>query len=253
METLIFQLQGPLSSWGEVAVGEYRPSADYPSQSAILGLLAAALGIVRDDEEGQMALFGSYRLAVGVINSGRLLRDFHTAQVPSRADLKKRPQATRRDELALPKYDLNTILSARDYRQDASALVALQSLDGAHYTLARIAEALRRPKFLLYLGRKSCPLAVPLYPLIVDAASVSDAMTGYLQQVSVLWSEQTGGKAAPAMQLRKIAWGDDFGVDDVALIGRSRDLSLIRRDRVLARNGWQFGDRREHIALLEEE
>lgn len=253
MDTLIFQLQGPLSSWGEVAVGEYRPSTDYPSQSAILGLLSASLGIVREDEEAQMTLLGSYRLAVGVINAGRLLRDFHTAQVPGRVDLKKRPQATRRDELTLPKYDLNTILSTRDYRQDASAVVALQSLDGGHYSLAQIAEALLRPKFLLYLGRKSCPVAAPLYPRIVDAPSVSDAMSCYLQEVAALWSEQVGSKAEPAMRLRKIAWGDEFGEHDVALIGRSRDLSLIRKDRVLARNGWQFGDRREHIALLEEE
>lgn len=253
METLIFQLQGPLSSWGEVAVGEYRPSADYPSQSAILGLLSAALGIVREDEDAQMALLSSYRLAVGAINTGRLLRDFHTAQVPGRADLKKRPQATRRDELAVPKYDLNTILSTRDYRQDASAVVALQSHGSRQYTLVQIAEALLRPKFLLYLGRKSCPLAVPLYPRIVDAANVSDAMTGYLQQVAALWSKQIGNKEAPAIRLRKIAWGDEFGKDDVASIGRSRDLSVVRKDRVLARNGWQFGDRREHIALLEEE
>ena len=253
METLIFQLQGPLSSWGEVAVGEYRPSADYPSQSAILGLLSASLGIVREDEEAQMALLSSYRLAVGVINPGRLLRDFHTAQVPGRADLKKRPQATRRDELAVPKYDLNTILSTRDYRQDGAAVVALQSRDGGHYTLAQIAEALLRPKFLLYLGRKSCPLAVPLYPRVVNAASVSDAMNDYLQQVAALWTAQIGNKAVPAARLRKIAWGDEFGEDDVAVIGHSRDLSLIRKDRVLARNGWQFGDRREHIALLEEE
>lgn len=252
METLIFQLQGPLSSWGEPAVGEYRPTAEYPSQSAIQGLLAAALGIVREDAEAQAALVSSYRMAVGLISPGRLLRDYQTAQVPSRADLKKRPQATRRDELSLPKYDLNTILSTRDYRQDASAVVALQMLDGAAYPLAGIAEALRRPKFLLYLGRKSCPLAVPLHPVLLDVATVSEAMTAYLEQLSTLSASHGIQAKAPSI-LRKIAWGDDFGADDVATIGRQRDLSLIRKDRVLARKGWQFGDRCEHIALLEEE
>ena len=53
METLIFQLEAPLSSWGEVAVGEYRPSAEYPSQSAVQGLLGAALGLDRDDDAAQ--------------------------------------------------------------------------------------------------------------------------------------------------------------------------------------------------------
>ena len=51
METLVFQLHAPLSSWGEAAVGEYRPSAEYPSQSAIHGLLGAALGVDRADDE----------------------------------------------------------------------------------------------------------------------------------------------------------------------------------------------------------
>jgi CRISPR system Cascade subunit CasD len=251
METLIFQLQGPLSSWGEAAVGEYRPSADYPSQSAILGLLAAAFGITRDDEAGQRALRASYRMAVGVLSPGRLLRDYHTVQVPSRADLKKRPQATRRDELAVPKSDLNTILSTRDYRQDAATVVALQAIDGAQYALASIADALRRPKFMLYLGRKSCPPAAPLHPLILDAASVSAAMTAYVQGLPP-GAERSYGRPAPALTLKKIAWGDDFGVDDAALIGQSRHMSVLRKDQVLARDGWQFGDRREHIALLEE-
>jgi len=67
METLIFQLHAPLSSWGEVAVGEYRPTADYPSQSAIVGLLAAAFGIKREDEAAQIALNNGYKRKNGII------------------------------------------------------------------------------------------------------------------------------------------------------------------------------------------
>ena len=251
METLIFQLQGPLSSWGETAVGEYRPTAGYPSQSAVLGLLGAALGIERDDEAGLAALSDSVRLAVGVLDEGRLLRDYQTAQVPSRSDLKKRPRATRRDELALPKYDLNTILSTRDYRQGAAALIAVQLKAGASHTLEQLAEALRRPRFVLYLGRKSCPLALPAYPLIVEAGHVHAAFVSYQQAVAARWQDSGQAKAAPAMTtLEKIVWGDDF--DDV-VIGLSRALSVTRRDDVIARRGWQFADRRVHIALLEEE
>ena len=39
-----------MASWGEIAVGENRHTASYPSKSAIIGLLGAALGIKRDDE-----------------------------------------------------------------------------------------------------------------------------------------------------------------------------------------------------------
>lgn len=250
METLIFQLQAPLSSWGEVAVGEYRPSAEYPSQSAIHGLLGAALGIDRGDDAAQTALRTSYRLAVGVLSQGRLLRDFHTAQVPSRTDLKKRPHATRRDELSLPKSDLNTILSSRDYRQDAAAFVAMQSMANAPYTLAQLAEALRKPKFVLYLGRKSCPVAAPLYPRILNAETINAAFADYQQQLTDLWQQQLPKHTEPInLSVQKIAWGDDFGTDDLTVVGVNRDLSITRKDQVITRQGWQFADRSEHIAL----
>lgn len=254
METLIFQLQAPLSSWGEVAVGEYRPSADYPGQSALHGLLGAALGIERGDDVGQERLRRGYRLAVGVLSAGRLLRDYHTAQVPSRADMKKRPHATRRDELCLPKQDLNTILSTRDYRQDAASLVAVQAGADAPFTLPELAAALKAPKFVLYLGRKSCPVAVPLHPCVLLADTVRSAFDAYQRQLTHLWQQAVPDTAAPpSLPLQKICWSDDFGADDMAAIGVPRQLSVVRKDKAMSRQGWQFADRYEHIAVLEKE
>lgn len=254
METLIFQLEAPLSSWGDVAVGEYRPTGEYPSQSAIHGLLGAALGITRDDDAAQTALRKSYRLAVGVLSQGRLLRDYHTAQVPSRSDLKKRPHATRRDELSLSKTDLNTILSSRDYRQDAAALVAVQMVgDALHapHSLAALSAALKKPKFVLYLGRKSCPTAAPLHPMVLDAKNICVAFAGYQQQRSELWQQRLPKYTVPNnLVVHKMAWGDDFGADDLSILGVERDLSINRKDQVITRQGWQFADRREHISLL---
>jgi CRISPR system Cascade subunit CasD len=254
MDTLIFQLQAALSSWGEVAVGEYRPSTEYPSQSAIHGLLGAALGINRDDDEAQAAMRDGYRLAVGVLSQGRLLRDYHTAQVPSRSDLKKRPHATRRDELSLPKTDLNTILSSRDYRQDAAALVAVQALADAPYSLQQLSEALKKPKFALYLGRKACPLDEPLHPCVINADTINAAFTDYQRQLAELWTQQLPKLSEQKNRaVQKIAWGDDFGTDDLPVIGVKRDLSITRKDQVITRQGWQFADRSEHIALLVKE
>lgn len=251
MDTLIFQLQATLSSWGEVAVGEYRPSAEYPSQSAIHGLLGAALGVEREDDAAQASLRNGYRLAVGVLSQGRLLRDYHTAQVPSRSDLKKRPHATRRDELSLPKTDLNTILSSRDYRQDAASLVAVQALANAPYSLQQLTEALKKPKFVLYLGRKSCPLDEPLHPRVINADTINAAFADYQQQLAKLWAQQLPKLTRQESRtMQKIAWGDDFGTNDLHVIGVKRDLSVTRKDQVITRQGWQFSDRSEHIALL---
>lgn len=254
MESLIFQLRAPLASWGEVAVGEYRPSAEYPSQSAILGLLGAALGIDRMDAPSQAALQAGVRLAVGVLHQGRLLRDYHTTQVPSRADLKKRPHATRRDELSVPKQDLNTILSSRDYRQDSAALVALQTTTNGSYSLEALAESLRHPRFVLYLGRKSCPPAEPLHPCIIEAGDINTAFSIYQEQLveRIKSAGLKNFKDRAEERLQKIVWGAEFGENDSA-IGLPRDLSTLRKDQVIARQGWQFADRPEYIAVLAKE
>ena len=48
---LIFQIYAPFTSWGEPAVGEIRHSNIIPSRSALLGLVSAALGIRRNDNQ----------------------------------------------------------------------------------------------------------------------------------------------------------------------------------------------------------
>ena len=235
MPFLIFQLQAALAAWGDVAVGEFRGSRDQPGASALIGLLGAALGVRREDEAAHAALRDGYRFAVGVVAAGQLLRDYHTAQVPGRTSLKGRPHHTRRDELNLPRHELNTILSTRDYRQNAAWAVAVQALPGAPHRLDALAAALREPRFVLYLGRKCCPPAAPLAPRLSDAESAHAALSAYL------------AAAEPPATLRSLAWGDGMPA------GVPAHMSAPRKDRLIRRQGWQFGDRTEHLALLAED
>lgn len=235
MSFLVFQLQAALAAWGDVAVGEFRGSRDQPGASALIGLLGAALGVRREDEAAHAALRDGYRFAVGVVAAGQLLRDYHTAQVPGRTSLKGRPHHTRRDELNLPKHELNTILSTRDYRQNAAWAVAVQALPGAPHSLDALAAALREPRFVLYLGRKCCPPAAPLAPQLSDAESAHAALIAYL------------AAAEPPATLRSLAWGDGMPA------GVPAHMSAPRKDRLIRRQGWQFGDRTEHLALLAED
>ena len=235
MQFLLFQLQAPLAAWGDVAVGPYRGSRDAPGNAALVGLLGAALGVLRGDESVHAALRDGYGFAVGTVAPGQLLRDYHTAQVPGRSDLKNRPHRTRRDELGVPKHLLNTILSTRDYRSNAAWAVAVQALPSAAYSLQALAQALREPCFVLYLGRKCCPPAAPLAPRVAEAESAHAALAAYL------------AAADPPATLRSLAWAD--GVD----AGLAAQLSMPRKDRLIRRRGWQFGDRTEHLALLNEE
>ncbi|MEA3348439.1 MAG: type I-E CRISPR-associated protein Cas5/CasD, partial [Pseudomonadota bacterium] len=181
MDYLLFRLYGPMASWGEIAVGETRHTATYPGKSAIIGLMAAALGIKRAEPEKQQQMQQGYALAVKVYSQGTLLRDYHTVQVPD--SVGKLTYRTRRDELALGKARLGTILSSREYRSDAMALVAVKALPNAPYDLQTIKKHLKKPKFHLYLGRKSCPLAAPLNPQIgEDKNNYYEAFKAYVHK-----------------------------------------------------------------------
>ncbi|MBA3771300.1 MAG: type I-E CRISPR-associated protein Cas5/CasD [Ramlibacter sp.] len=251
MDYLVFQLQAPLAAWGEPAVGEFRGSANHPGESALLGLLAAALGITRDEEARLASLQAGYMFAVGVQSSGTLLRDYHTAQVPGTSVLRGRQHATRADELALPRHELNTILSTRDYRQDAACLVAVQARAESPHALGQLADALRAPLFVLYLGRKACPPAAPLWPQVVPAESALRAFEAYraLIETQAAPHADRWNRAAVDLPLpvRSLSWSD--GIE----AGVAVQLSAPRKDRIIRRSRWQFGDRLEHTSMLAEE
>lgn len=185
MDYLVMRLYAPLSSWGAVAIGEERPTNDYPTRGAILGLLGAALGIERCDQKQLQALADSIGMASKTYSRGTILRDYHTIQTTAVA--KGQRFHTRKQELQSAK--LETILSSRDYREDGLWVVAIwlkpeDEKNARHhdydydykFDLLTLQQALERPKFTLYLGRKSCPLAMPLTPCIIIATNIKQAL-----------------------------------------------------------------------------
>ena len=255
MDYLVFRLYGAMASWGEIAVGEDRHTASYPSKSAIIGLLGAALGIKREDEEKQNQLQQGYSLAVEIFSTGHLLRDYHTTQVPSSTG--KFNYRTRRDEIILGKEQLGTILSSREYRCDALALVAMRALVSAPNSLADVKEHLLQPKFHLYLGRKSCPLAAPLHPQLIEQANYYDALKAYQHKPMLPTYKEDNGELSKRdsdwlgkPKDRHYYWEgkpEDFS-DTVDL---SRMQTRTRHDQPLSRKRWQFTPRQEHYLFLQ--
>jgi CRISPR system Cascade subunit CasD len=247
---LCFRLHGPLASWGEIAVGERRPSAPHLSRSAVLGLTAAALGVRRDDGDAWAELDRCLGFASRTDAPGELLVDFHTAQGPDekllRAGEKKarkagvpwhRP-ATRKAELAFHRAELSTLLSSRQYRVDALWIAALwlrPSAAATRWTLEQLRDALRRPFFLPYLGRKSCPLDLPMEPQVVEAPDPVAGMAGAAFHTDDLLDPVLRSGAGKAT----VQWEGDWP-------GLVPAQTSRRRDRVLNRARWQFTEREEH-------
>jgi CRISPR system Cascade subunit CasD len=239
-EFLVFRLYGPLAAWGDIAVGEQRPTTPHPSKSAVLGLVAAALGIRRDEDARHQALADGYGYAVRVEASGVLLRDYHTTQIPESTSRLKHLRS-RRDETR-DRQNLYTVLSTRDYRCDGLYTVCLGRRGEAGETPAALAEALRRPRLPLYLGRKSCPLALPLLPLCASAETFEAALDAYDTEQSErqqVFFEELGGK--------RLGFGTTGFYWDDGMPTRLSGLHTIpRQDVPLSRRRWQFGKRNEH-------
>jgi CRISPR system Cascade subunit CasD len=229
---LSFQLYGVLASWGEQAVGESRHSATHPSRSAILGLLAAALGIKREEEQALKRLTDSVSVGFKVIHHGLVLKDYHTIQVPSE-DKKAKHRYTRRDELRSEK--LGTVLSSREYRQDALSLAAVWLNEKSDYTLEELEHALKQPAFQLYLGRKSCPLSLPVNPGIIAADSFKVA----LDQYPLAPEKRHLGLENSAYYWEKSLHS---GIENYS-------YRVPRYDQPLNRKHWQFSARDEYVLL----
>lgn len=202
-EFLVLTLAGAMGAFGDLAGHERRGSQLWPGRSAVLGLVGAALGVRRDDAPGQAAL-AEWRMAVGTLSLGAPFRDFHTAQAVPTARI-KRP-SSRRTALAALKPSDNPVLTLRDYVTDCAFAVALWGGDGA-----ALAQALATPCFTPYLGRKACPLTMPMAPRLVEAETPVAALANAARP---RWTETAGVGAVasddyPGLSgLREIRWDD---------------------------------------------
>lgn len=153
---LVLRLAGPLQSWGGQSQFNRRDTLTEPTKSGVLGLLAAACGVRRQDPiEDLLGLsFG-----VRTDRPGTLLRDYHTVSsldgspLPS-AQVNSKGVQTRTSPAK------NTHVTTRFYLQDA---VFVAAVAGPEPLLDTLAVAVRRPAFPLALGRRSCPPAQPLH------------------------------------------------------------------------------------------
>lgn len=131
---LVFQLRAPLGAFGN-AQADVRHTATTPRKSAILGLLAAALGLDRTETEAFARLARDLSVGTAELKEPHLLVDFHTVQSPvavaknsydqSRADQLRRVRAA-----SLDGSYKSTIVTRRSYLQDGHWLILPENRHG---------------------------------------------------------------------------------------------------------------------------
>jgi CRISPR system Cascade subunit CasD len=163
VRSALLRLEGPLQSWATQSKLGIRDTDREPSKSAVLGLVGAALGMQRDDDD-QLAALRTLSTAVRVDRAGSLLRDYHTAGGGSFRD---------RDPYVVDGAG-DCIPSHRYYLQDAAFTVALS---GEATLVDRVAAALRNPHWPLFLGRRACVPSTPVLLGLVDGTA-ADSVRG---------------------------------------------------------------------------
>lgn len=173
MKYVICPLYGPMQSWGWGKNMDLtdRDTRHAPTHSGFCGLLCAALGVDRHDIEGLLAVHEKIEFATLAAGPRRRMRDFTAVTNYARATGK--PDGV--------DHGGNPVIFNKYYLADALFVVAAWSADGD--LVERIARALLRPKYTLYLGRKSyTPSHAPLYvdPETRSAVFDGDPVQGLL-------------------------------------------------------------------------
>lgn len=258
MQFCVFRLYAPLVSWGDIAVGIERKSYFQPSKSAVIGMTAAALGIKRTDEKKLMQLFDSFSFGVKLINPGESITDYHTAQTSKQG--KNAAFHTRSDELLADHNSLNTVLSSREYRCNSLSVIALWKTQNAatEFSLQEIQHALLFPEYHLYLGRKSCPPALPLEPQIIPAETMKEAFdNAKFGPVIIPLSDDEHDRAAAKGIEESVFYSNNqktmYFWDNCENSGfQTWTKRSEKYDRPISRNRWQFGLRYEFSAIFDE-
>lgn len=150
MATLLLRIAAPLQAWGSSSKFNIRTTEREPTKSGIVGMIAAALGIQRNDNPKLLEPLNKLRFGVRVDREGKLLKDFHMVHEYKNNKLK------------------DSHLTERYYLSDAVFLAGLES--ESREFLENIVNALNNPVYPLFLGRRSCP---PTFPVVIGVSDES--------------------------------------------------------------------------------
>lgn len=168
MAVLHLQFRGVLQSWGvrEEWMANRR-TASSPTESAVLGLLACALGIDRNDETGLTLLQNKVHIISQPAEVNRKLVDEQTISIAEYEregiELNGFPSAGG----GIKRTNAGPVWSetfGKQYVEDCVSHPLRADVEGDKETIASIQNALLHPVYPYYLGRYCC---TPCGPVII--------------------------------------------------------------------------------------
>lgn len=198
MPTVTFPIESLTATWGKNPGNKHRRTATHPSKTAIVGLIANAMGRDWTDPVDDLMVLD---FAVRIDRTGTVIADYHTvgsargmAGIPSDNNrgipLVKTPwtpqpmvlhQPVKNPDYTKPVKGLNrpkTVTAnpkqiVDEYLVDWGFTVAVS---GDETTITSVAAALQAPARPLFAGRKNSPLTTPPIPTVTASNSALDAL-----------------------------------------------------------------------------
>ena len=201
-DSLAFLIDAPMQSWGASSKFQRRETESWPTKSALIGVIAAAMGIDKHspDEADQLAPLTQFAFSVfrwPKDHPSIRLSDFHT--IGGGYDKRRSSEILHIPRRASGVPVDNAVLTRRTYLTDARFIAIFQ---GEMAVLERISAALLDPVWGIWFGRKTCIPAMPLSPVLAETPR--EALAKLLQQL--------GEDTAVADQLEGLTESDGPGV-----------------------------------------
>lgn len=189
------RLAAPFMAFGGVAIDQVGPTREFPSASALTGLLANALGLRREESAHHQALqdrliFGALSVVPDGRNAPLVVTDTQNAKLEksdtgwtTRGVPEGRAGAT---------YD-TPHRRRRDYLADHETRVVLRLALADDPTLDDLATALDRPARPLFIGRKPCLPASRLLIGSVEGPTAYAALRNLGIDGRAIWPDEGDG------------------------------------------------------------
>ena len=180
-------LDAPLESWGFASRFQRRTTELHPTKSGVIGLICAAMGVAKgsDAEHEILPQLAALRMTSIVLPRYpiRRIEDFHTVLKTRRASGSINP---------------DPVVTRRQYLVDACFGIIL---NGDQVLLTRVARALQDPIWGVWLGRKSC---IPARPIFVALCQTGEE--GWQAILRALGTDE----ALPIATFTRVEDVDDF-------------------------------------------
>jgi len=212
-KTLILKTEG-MSAYGLQTFDVHRKVNHFPTRSAIIGILGAAMGITRERFGELFDLSKELTIAVQVNQCGEKMVDYHTVQNF------RSPQG---------KIQKGTKPTYREYWCDSEHTFAIS---GDEKIINVLTKKVKSPEFGIFQGRKSCPLTRPLFEVVLDCDNPANALKMFGENGQI-FSDIAGDNQVAKLQVRDLTTSviRKYAMRNVYVSGRKHDRENEQGER----------------------